>query len=138
MSREHDVTKELRRLMDAYVAVAQEWLDCAEDDDYPARAAILNRFNSAKLDLLSALIPALPALLSEAEEAARLRGLLWFAWREFNAIRARDGAANGVSEEWWSEMTDMFNRAIGPDAAKPWPSAEAMTILTNRGNDACD
>ena len=81
-------TKEMRRLMDAYVAVAQEWLDCAEDDDYPARAAILNRFNSAKLDLLSALIPALPALLSEAEEAARLR-------EELAALRAAPAADAG-------------------------------------------
>lgn len=77
------------------------------------------------------------ALLSEAEEAKRLRGLLWFAWHEFNAIRARDGSANGVSEEWWSEMTDMFSKAIGPDASKPWPSAEARALTTG-GDDARD
>ena len=65
-----------------------------------------------------------------ADDLDRMRGLLWFAWHEFNAIRARDGAptADGVPlvvEDWWSKMTDAFAKAIGPDAQTPWPSKEA-------------
>lgn len=74
--------------------------------------------------------------LSElGEENSKLRGLLWFAWFEFNAIRARHGApitSDGmklVDEDWWAKMTDAFAAAIGPDATKPWPSAEAKAAL---------
>lgn len=72
-------------------------------------------------------------------EEDRLRGLLWFAWHEFNAIRARSGAPTDrynmplLSEDWWSEMTDMFEEAIGKEAATPWPSKEARVILEERG-----
>lgn len=67
-------------------------------------------------------------------DAARLRGLLWYAYHEFNAIRARSGAPLDqygltlCSPEWWSQMTDTFGRAIGPDARTPWPSDEAKAI----------
>lgn len=71
------------------------------------------------------------------DESAKLRGLLWFAWHEFNAIRARHGAPitrdlmPTCTEEWWSEMTDAFAAAIGEDAQKPWPSKDAhLTGLT--------
>ena len=66
-------------------------------------------------------------------DPAKLRGLLWYAWSEFNAIRARSGAPlthegmTTVSEQFWSDMTDAFERAIGEDAVKPWPSDEAKS-----------
>jgi hypothetical protein len=77
------------------------------------------------------------ALEAAEAEIERLRGLLWFAWAEFNAISARDGAPRAacpndpqlVSEEWWSQMRDAFADAIGDDAQKPWPSTEAETVL---------
>lgn len=69
------------------------------------------------------------------DEIARLRGLLWLAHHEFNAIRARSGAPldhygmTTVGEEWWSEMTDAFADAIGPDSMTPWPSEEAKAAI---------
>lgn len=69
------------------------------------------------------------------DEIERLRGLTWIAWREFNAIRARSGAPlahDGMTtsdESWWSQMTDMFAEAIGPDARKPWPSPDAKRVF---------
>jgi hypothetical protein len=78
----------------------------------------------------------LTASLAEAEaRAGRLRGLLWFAYHEFNAIRARSGAPltqDGMTTcayEWWSQMTEAFAEAIGPDARTPWPSPEAKAAL---------
>lgn len=77
---------------------------------------------------------------AQAQEIARLRGLLWYAWHEFNAIRARDGAPRGsdtccgrlgptlVSEEWWNTLTEAFADAIGTDARTPWPSPEAKDV----------
>lgn len=65
------------------------------------------------------------------DENAKLRGLLWYAWNEFNLIRARDGAPlqrDGMpscSHEWWDRLTESFAEAIGPDALTPWPSPEA-------------
>jgi len=67
-------------------------------------------------------------------DPAKLRGLLWYAWHEFNAIRARSGAPIShdgmrlVSEEWWSEMTDAFAAAIGDESQTPWPSDEAENV----------
>lgn len=77
---------------------------------------------------------------AQAQEIAKLRGLLWYAWHEFNAIRARDGAPRGsdtccgrlgptlVSEEWWNTLTEAFADAIGADARTPWPSPEAKDV----------
>lgn len=31
---------------------------------------------------------------------------LCHVWQELNAIRARDGAPSGVSEEWWDKLTE--------------------------------
>lgn len=70
-----------------------------------------------------------------ADEIERLRGLLWYAWHEFNAIRARSGAPldhHGMTlctHEYWDRMTEAFQAAIGPEAAKPWPSTEAKAAL---------
>ena len=87
------------------------------------------------------LIAAAPDLhrlaLDLAAERERLRGLLWYAWHEFNAIRARSGAPlthdgmTTVAEEWWDQMTEAFEAAIGEDAAKPWPSPEARVALAS-------
>lgn len=72
------------------------------------------------------------------ESQDNLLGLLWFAYREFNAIRARSGAPLDqygmtlVDEQWWSDMTDMFAAAIGPENTTPWPSKEAKAILDGR------
>ena len=69
-------------------------------------------------------------------EIERLRGLLWYAWSEFNAIRARSGAPLSndgiplVAEDWWNTMTDAFGEAIGDDAQTPWPSPEARAALS--------
>ena len=62
---------------------------------------------------------------------AQLRGLLWFAWHEFNAIRARSGAPLDqygmllCTHEWWDTLTMAFKDAIGEEATTPWPSPEA-------------
>lgn len=79
---------------------------------------------------------ALDRLIAERvrEATAELRGLLWLAYHEFNAIRARSGAPldqygmTTVSEEWWDQMTRAFADAVGPDAKKPWPSEEAKAV----------
>ena len=71
------------------------------------------------------------------DDAAILRGLLWHAWYEFNAIRARSGAPldqHGerlCHPEYWGQLTDAFAAAIGEDALTPWPSPEA-TLLAAR------
>jgi len=83
-------------------------------------------------DAWKALASELAAIKAENE---RLRGLLWYAWNEFNAIRARSGAPldqYGITtcdEAWWWQMTEAFASAIGEEARKPWPSAEALTAL---------
>lgn len=75
---------------------------------------------------------------AQAQENAKLRGLLWHASHEFNAIRARDGAPRAscsgclgpalVSEEWWNTLTEAFGEAIGKEARTPWPSPEAKAV----------
>jgi len=82
-------------------------------------------------------------LTCERDEAradrTKLRGLMWFAWSEFNAIRARSGAPlsydgmTTVDEAWWSQLTDAFSAAIGDDA-KPWLSPSAHAALKEIGN----
>ncbi len=68
------------------------------------------------------------------DERQKLLGLLWFAWSEFNAIRAHSGAPlqrDGMTSctgIYWSSLTDAFAEAIGPDALTPWPSQEAKTV----------
>lgn len=50
------------------------------------------------------------------------------AWHEFNAIRARDGAPEGVGQEWWSEITDGLGSLIGDDTV-PWMTDAAKTLV---------
>ncbi len=64
-------------------------------------------------------------LIDKPEEA---NGLLWYAWHEFNTIRARDGAPIGISHEFWDEMTKKMNEFLGGDS-KPWPSDAAKKIF---------
>lgn len=93
---------------------------------------------AALLRAADAEIARLRAREADAERMAEaLRGLLWCAWSEFNAIRARSGAPlthdgmTTVAEEWWDQMTEAFRAAIGEDAAKPWPSPEARAALAD-------
>ena len=70
-----------------------------------------------------------------SEEVEFLQGLLWMAWSEFNAIRARSGAPIGqdgmqlVAEDWWNTMTEAFAAAIGEENLKPWPSKAASIVI---------
>ena len=78
---------------------------------------------------------------AQVQENAKLRGLLWYARHEFNAIRARDGAPRAsccgclgpalVSEEWWNTLTEAFGEAIGKEALTPWPSPEAKAVAAD-------
>lgn len=62
-----------------------------------------------------------------AEDAA----IIWAAWREMNAVRARDGVPYGhhggwlsksdVSPTYWSNIVDGLARMLG-DECQPWPS----------------
>lgn len=70
-------------------------------------------------------------ILADAREdradIKRLRGLLWYAWREFNAIRARDGAPEGVDHGYWDQITQRMREELGDDA-QPWPSKDAEAV----------
>lgn len=72
------------------------------------------------------------------DDNEKLRGLLWFAWYEFNAINARSGAPLDqygmtlVDHEYWQWMRDQFAQAIGEEGTTPWPTPEAKKILENR------
>ena len=64
-----------------------------------------------------------------------LEGLLWCAWREMNAIRARsgvpldfDGRKQGISEEYWSDLVDKMANALGGDPP-PWATPQAKAIF---------
>ena len=46
--------------------------------------------------------------------------IMWCAWRELNAIRARDGAPGDVSETYFSWLVDQMSYALGPQYDKPW------------------
>lgn len=106
-----------------------EWSELPDDAADAIRALLDDR------DALTQRIEALEA------ENLKLRGLLWYAWYEFNAIRARDGAPRVsdvfygslaptiVSEAWWDKMTEAFAAAIGEHATTPWPSPEARAAL---------
>lgn len=65
------------------------------------------------------------------EENKHLKGLLWFAWYEFNTIRARNGAPDGISHEYWEFCTEQFAKAIGPENTTPWATVEALKIYSD-------
>ncbi len=82
-------------------------------------------------------------LLSLRSELASLRGklaeaekdndagreLMRAAWREFNAIRARDGAPVGVCHEYWNQLTEQLRELLGDDDAKPWMTKAATVMV---------
>ena len=68
------------------------------------------------------------------EENKRLKGLLWFAWYEFNTIRARSGAPDGISHDYWDFCTKNFAEAIGHENASPWMSEDARKIYNDHEN----
>lgn len=97
---------------------------------------------SATATAIAALPDALATVVEQAAriealeaEKAELRGLLWYAWSEFNAIRARSGAPlsrDGMllcDDGYWSLLTDKFAAAIGDKDLKPWPSDDARAAL---------
>ena len=68
-------------------------------------------------------------------DLAHLRGLLWYAWYEMNAIRARsgvpldfDGRPQSIVESYWSDVVDAMAAVLGDDA-KPWASDDAKNAL---------
>lgn len=123
-----DTVAELTDLADAQAQEVAEWRD-----EYRAVQGMNELLQAANGKLIA-------ERDAQAQENARLRGLLWYAWHEFNAIRARDGAPRGadtccgrlgptlVSEEWWNTLTEAFADAIGTDARTPWPSPEAKDV----------
>jgi len=73
------------------------------------------------------------------QEIERLRGLLWYGWHEMNAIRARsgvplgfDGRPLGIVEDYWSDVVEAMQDALGEDA-QPWPSPAARAALKGDG-----
>jgi len=113
-----------------------EWLASKLDDDDWKTADRLVTGAAVALKNEADKAQKLERELAESRaECERLRGLLWYAWHEFNAIRARSGVPlthDGMptcSEDSWNRMTEAFAEAIGPDARKPWPSAAARAAL---------
>lgn len=110
--------------------VASTFPDGGVDDDVDFNAPVEQMERDAAF--IVAARNHIQELIAECE---RLRGLLWYAWHEFNAIRARSGAPlthDGMptcSEDSWDRMTEAFAEAIGTDARKPWPSAAARIAL---------
>ena len=73
-------------------------------------------------------------------EAEKLRGLLWYGWKEMNAIRAMSGVPldfhgtpQGICADYWSQAVDAMEKALGDDA-KPWPSVSARAALEGGDN----
>lgn len=78
--------------------------------------------------------------LREAEaHRDHLAGLLWYAYHEFNAIRARSGAPldqHGMTlcaPDYWDRLTEAFKSALRPDEVAPWPSDRARQALEQVG-----
>lgn len=52
--------------------------------------------------------------------------LCWLAYREFNAIRARSGAPDGVSHVYWYNLTEAFAEVRGRSNLTPWPPTKEI------------
>lgn len=83
---------------------------------------------------LIAAAPDLARLVLEKDaEIARLKGLAWIAFHEFNAINARSGGPLDhygmvtVTHEYWQAITDLFAKAAGETT--PWPTENAKAIF---------
>jgi len=46
--------------------------------------------------------------------------VIWEAWSILNAISARDGAPDGMSEEWFSTVVVRLANVLPPEFRKPW------------------
>ena len=72
-------------------------------------------------------------VLEKDKEIARLKGLAWIAFHEFNAINARSGGPLDhygmvtVTHEYWQAITDLFAKAAGETT--PWPTENAKAIF---------
>ena len=72
-------------------------------------------------------------VLEKEKEIARLKGLAWIAFHEFNAINARSGGPLDqygmvtVTHEYWQTITDLFAKAAGETT--PWPTENAKAIF---------
>lgn len=66
--------------------------------------------------------------------AQKERALLWAAARELNAICARDGAPEGVSEDYFAALVEEIRQALGGEI-KPWPEPWMKDYLLSIGND---
>lgn len=79
------------------------------------------------------LIAQLAAERKRADEAVRNhncgRELMRIAWREFNSIRARDGAPAGVCHDYWNQLTEQLRELVGNDDAKPWMTKAASVLV---------
>ena len=65
----------------------------------------------------------------------QLKSLVWVAWYEMNAIRARsgvpldfDGDKQSISEDYWLGIVDLMSEVLGEDAT-PWPPEYAGCIF---------
>ena len=66
--------------------------------------------------------------MSDTENLDAGREWMRRAWQELNAIRARDGAPDGVSHEWWNELTDALGEMLGDDTV-PWMTKAAKLLV---------
>jgi hypothetical protein len=53
-------------------------------------------------------------------DLAYARRLIWRGWYEMNAIRARQGAPDGITHEAWDLWVEDMKGFLGDDAL-PWP-----------------
>lgn len=56
------------------------------------------------------------------------RELMRSAWHELNAIRARQGAPEGVSHEWFDQLVTSLSECLG-DETVPWMTAAAEALV---------
>ena len=97
-------------------------------------ARLRDRLHLMQIDGLEVLIEtgrqAADALTAERALSDRQKALLWMAWREFNAIRARAGSPldhYGIctcDHDFWDCMTEALAEAGG--STLPWPADDAM------------
>ncbi len=100
-------------------------------DRHAAASVIKSEFSSLRATLAARESELAEAKRRVAELEANLdagRELMRVAWREFNAIRARDGAPAGICHDYWSEMTEELRELLGDDAT-PWMTRAARALV---------
>jgi hypothetical protein len=45
---------------------------------------------------------------------------IWCAWHEMNAIRAKDGAPDGICENYWSQVVENLKNMLPEKYQNPW------------------